>query len=140
MLFLDNIWLIPLLPAFGAAMMFFFGKKLRKQTVSAICVGMIAIAFVMSCGAVWQYTNYAHGTGMPFEKTCTHGWARAMATWHFRARSMAQPLNSRPKLDFFSTRSPPSGYYSSPESACSSISIPLDTWPTKAVTTASSGT
>jgi NADH-quinone oxidoreductase subunit L len=69
MLFLNNIWLIPLLPAFGAAMMFFFGKKLRKETVSAICVGTIAVAFVMSCGAVWQYTNYAHGTGQPFQTT-----------------------------------------------------------------------
>ena len=69
MLFLDNIWLIPLLPAFGAALMFFFGKKLKKQTVSAICVGVIAVAFVMSCGAVWQYTNSAHGTGHPYEKT-----------------------------------------------------------------------
>jgi NADH-quinone oxidoreductase subunit L len=57
MLFLNNIWLIPLLPAFGAAMMFFFGKKLRKETVSAICVGTIAIAFIMSCGAVWEYTG-----------------------------------------------------------------------------------
>ena len=69
MLFLEYIWLIPLLPAFGAAMMFFFGKKLRKETVSAICVGTIAVAFVMSCGAVWQYTNYAHGTGQPFQTT-----------------------------------------------------------------------
>jgi len=69
MLFLDNIWVIPLLPAFGAALMFFFGKKLKKQTVSAVCVGVIAVAFVTSCGAVWQYTNYAHGTGHPYEKT-----------------------------------------------------------------------
>jgi hypothetical protein len=37
MFFLDHIWLIPLLPAFGAAMMFFFGRKLQKITVSAVC-------------------------------------------------------------------------------------------------------
>ena len=67
MIFLENIWLVPLLPAFGAVLMFFFGRKLRKQTVSIVCVGTIALAFVISCGAVWQYVhNYAGG--QPFEK------------------------------------------------------------------------
>src|SRR6201987_3718802 len=62
MLFLDKIWLIPLLPAFGATLMFFFGRKLRKQTVSIVCVGTIALALVLSCGAVWQYVhNYPGG-------------------------------------------------------------------------------
>jgi NADH-quinone oxidoreductase subunit L len=69
MLFLENIWLIPLLPAFGAAIMFFFGRKLEKRTVSAVCVGMVALAFIMACGAVWQYADYAHGTGTPYQKT-----------------------------------------------------------------------
>ncbi|HST09850.1 MAG TPA: NADH-quinone oxidoreductase subunit L, partial [Terriglobales bacterium] len=67
MFFLENIWLIPLLPACGATIMFFFGKKLQKQTVSAVCVGAVALAFVMSCGAVWQYTQ-GHGTSQPVEK------------------------------------------------------------------------
>jgi NADH-quinone oxidoreductase subunit L len=67
MFFLENIWLIPLLPACGAVLMFFFGKKLQKQTVSAVCVGAVALAFVMSCGAVWQYTQ-GHGTSQPVEK------------------------------------------------------------------------
>jgi NADH-quinone oxidoreductase subunit L len=67
MFFLKYIWLIPLLPALGATLMFFFGKKLQKETVSAVCVGTVALAFVMSCGAVWQYVhNYAGG--QPFEK------------------------------------------------------------------------
>ena len=67
MFFLQNIYLIPLLPAAGAVLMFFFGKKLQKQTVSAVCVGAVALAFVMSCGAVWQYTH-THTDGQPFEK------------------------------------------------------------------------
>jgi NADH-quinone oxidoreductase subunit L len=67
MFFLENIYLIPLLPAAGATIMFFFGKKLQKQTVSAVCVGAVALAFVMSCGAVWQYTQ-GHGTSQPVEK------------------------------------------------------------------------
>jgi len=59
MLFLDHIWLIPLLPAFGAIVMFGFGRKLEKATVSAVCAGAIVVAFLFACGAVWQYTNWA---------------------------------------------------------------------------------
>src|SRR5579859_239923 len=70
MLFLDNIYLIPLLPAIGAAIMFFFGRRLQKQTVSAVCVGSVALAFLLACGAVWQYTQtYAPAhDNQPFEK------------------------------------------------------------------------
>jgi len=68
-MFLDHIWLIPLLPAVGAALMFFFGRRLQKSTVSAVCVGSVVLAFLMACGAVLQYTNWAaaneHG---PYEK------------------------------------------------------------------------
>ena len=68
MLFLDHIWLIPLLPAAGAVIMFFFGRKLQKQTVSAVCVGSVALAFLLACGAVWQYTNWAAANDhKPFE-------------------------------------------------------------------------
>ena len=59
MIFLAHIWLIPLLPAFGAAIMFFFGRKLQKATVSAVCVGSIVLAFVMACGAVSQYSSWS---------------------------------------------------------------------------------
>src|SRR6202049_5118528 len=59
MLFLDHIWLIPLLPAFGAIVMFCFGRKLQKATVSAVCAGAIVVAFLFAGGAVWQYTNWA---------------------------------------------------------------------------------
>src|ERR1022692_4629337 len=59
MFFLSHIWLIPLLPAFGATLMFFFGRKLQKATVSAVCVGSIVLAFAMACGAVWQYSAWS---------------------------------------------------------------------------------
>lgn len=69
MLFLNNIWLIPLLPAFGAAIMFFFGRKLQKATVNAVCVGAVVLAFIMACGCVLQYTNWAADNGQqPFQK------------------------------------------------------------------------
>jgi NADH-quinone oxidoreductase subunit L len=69
MLFLDYIWIIPLLPAFGAAMMFFLGRRLSKSAVSAVCVGVVVAAFLMACGAVWQYTQWTATHGhIPFEK------------------------------------------------------------------------
>src|ERR1700704_774110 len=71
MLFLEHIWLIPLLPAVGATLMFFFGRKLRKATVSAVCVGTIVLAFAIACGAVLQYTAWSSQPShfhQPFEK------------------------------------------------------------------------
>ena len=69
MLFLNHIYLIPLFPAFGAALMFFFGRKLQKATVSAVCVGAVVLAFVFACGAVWEYTHWTAVNGnQPFEK------------------------------------------------------------------------
>src|SRR6204780_2637490 len=59
MVFLSHIWLIPLLPAFGAAVMFFFGRKLQKATVSPACGGALVLAFLMACGAVWQYSAWS---------------------------------------------------------------------------------
>ena len=68
-MFLSYIWLIPLLPAVGAAAMLFFGRKMPKSTVNIICVGVVVLAFLMACGAVWQYTGYSHDNpGKPFEK------------------------------------------------------------------------
>src|SRR5256714_12162528 len=68
MFFLSYIWLIPLLPALGAATMFFFGRKLQKSTVNALCVGVVVIAFLLACGAVWQYSDYSrHNPGKPYE-------------------------------------------------------------------------
>jgi NADH-quinone oxidoreductase subunit L len=68
MFFLNHIYLIPLLPAFGAAMMFFFGRRLQTATVNAICVGAVVLAFVFACFTVVEYTHFAHGTGRPFQQ------------------------------------------------------------------------
>jgi len=69
MFFLNHIWIIPLLPAAGAAAMFFFGRKLSKAAVSAICVGATVLAFAMAVGAVLQYVPWEHASnGAPFEK------------------------------------------------------------------------
>ena len=58
-MFLSHIWLTPLLPALGATLMFFFGRRLQKSSVSAVCVGVVVLAFLMACGAVWQYTAWS---------------------------------------------------------------------------------
>ena len=116
MFFLDHIWIIPLLPMFGAVTMFFFGRKLsgippikpayvphdghgdahddpsshsavqadphaahgghdahavheKQEWVNVICVGVVVVAFLWSCLAVWQYTAFAaEHHGAPFEK------------------------------------------------------------------------
>src|SRR5271168_3034528 len=109
MFFLSHIWMIPLLPACGAAIMFFFGRKLQKASVSAVCVGTIVLAFVMSCGAVWQYTawsstpeNYHQpyqtilytwlGTGTGHMNYTTHDGAPA--TFRADAGFLLDPLSS----------------------------------------------
>jgi NADH-quinone oxidoreductase subunit L len=74
MLFLEHIYLIPLFPALGAALMFFFGRKLQKTTVSAVCVGSVVLAFLMACGAVLQYTNWAPAHDHQPYQTILYTW------------------------------------------------------------------
>ncbi|MGH9670550.1 MAG: NADH-quinone oxidoreductase subunit L, partial [Terriglobales bacterium] len=70
MFFLDHIWVVPLLPALGAALMFFFGRQLSKRAVGAICVGAVVAAFLLSVGAVWQFANStAQNHYAPYEKS-----------------------------------------------------------------------
>src|SRR5215472_11964620 len=69
MFFLDHIYLLPLLPALGAAIMFFFGRRLQKSTVNAVCVGAVVLAFLMACGCVLQYNAWADANHhQPFQK------------------------------------------------------------------------
>jgi NADH-quinone oxidoreductase subunit L len=74
MLFLKNIWLIPLFPAVGAAIMFFFGRRLQKTTVNAVCVGSVVLTFLMACGAVLQYTNWAPAHDHQPYQTILYTW------------------------------------------------------------------
>jgi NADH-quinone oxidoreductase subunit L len=74
MFFLSHIWLIPLLPAAGAALMFFFGRRLEKPAVSAVCVGVVVVAFILAVGSVWQYREYAlENRGRPYQ-TILYTW------------------------------------------------------------------
>jgi NADH-quinone oxidoreductase subunit L len=70
MFFLENIWIIPLLPAVGAAIMLLFGRRLSKQFVNILCVGAVALAFVWSALAVWQFTH----SGLPLYDHVLFTW------------------------------------------------------------------
>ena len=119
MLFLTHIYLIPLFPALGAALMFFFGRKLQKATVSAVCVGSVVLAFLMSCGAVLQYTNWAPATRSPaLRKNSLHLARHRHRPPELRHITTAPRLRFKPTPDSCSTRSPASGCCSSPASAC----------------------
>ena len=52
--FLDKVWLIPLFPLAGAALMLLVGKRLQNSAVSVVSVGSVFVSFVFSLGAVWQ--------------------------------------------------------------------------------------
>ena len=52
--FLEHIWLIPLFPLATAAMMLLFGRRLKNDTVSALCVGSVFLSFVFAVGAMLQ--------------------------------------------------------------------------------------
>jgi len=75
MLFLDKIWLIPLLPAAGASIMFFFGRRLSKSAVNAVCVGSVVLAFVLAIGAVLQLSGWAHSNPDKL------GYEKVLYTW-----------------------------------------------------------
>ncbi len=50
--------------------MFFFGRKLQKPTVNAVCVGAVVLAFCFAACAVWQYLGYARDNpGKPYQKS-----------------------------------------------------------------------
>jgi NADH-quinone oxidoreductase subunit L len=52
--FLAHIWLIPLFPLAGAALMLFIGNRLKNGAVSAICVGSVFLSMLYAFGAIFQ--------------------------------------------------------------------------------------
>ena len=49
---LDAIWLIPLFPLAGAALMLVAGKRLSQTVISVLCPGTVLLSFLLSAGAV----------------------------------------------------------------------------------------
>ena len=52
--FLRSIWLIPLFPLVGAAIMLLVGRRLSTQAVSTVCVGSVGLSMVFAFGAILQ--------------------------------------------------------------------------------------
>src|SRR3972149_2851605 len=52
--FLDHIWLIPLFPLAGAALMLLIGRRLPNRAVSVVCVGSVFLSMLFAFGAIWQ--------------------------------------------------------------------------------------
>jgi NADH-quinone oxidoreductase subunit L len=52
--FLAHIWLIPLFPLAGAAIMLLIGKRLPNAAVTAVCVGSVFVSMCYAAGAIWQ--------------------------------------------------------------------------------------
>jgi NADH-quinone oxidoreductase subunit L len=70
MFFLENIWIVPLIPALGAAIMLLFGRRLPKTIVNTCCVGSVAMSFVWTALAVWQFTH----SGLPHYEHVLFTW------------------------------------------------------------------
>src|SRR5580693_8264377 len=52
--FLAHIWLIPLFPLMGAALMLFIGRRLPNSGVNVVCVGSVLLSAIYAFGAVFQ--------------------------------------------------------------------------------------
>ena len=52
--FLAHIWLIPLFPLAGAALMLLIGRRLPNSAVSVVCVGSVFVSMCFAFGAIWQ--------------------------------------------------------------------------------------
>src|ERR1700674_3343516 len=52
--FLAHIWLIPLFPLAGAALMLFIGRRLPNAGVNIVCVGSVFLSMCFAFGAILQ--------------------------------------------------------------------------------------
>jgi len=52
--FIENIWLVPLLPAASALAMLVIGSRLSRRIVSWLCCGTVFLSFVVACGVFFE--------------------------------------------------------------------------------------
>ena len=73
MIFLDHIWLIPILPALGASIQLLWGRKLSNKAVTAVSVGLPGLSFLWAVGAFLQFLS------LPEE--AHHLFTKVMYSW-----------------------------------------------------------
>ncbi len=61
-MFLDHIWLVPILPVAGALVQLFFGRKLPNRAVSAISVGLPGLSFAWAVGCFLELLSQPEHT------------------------------------------------------------------------------
>jgi NADH-quinone oxidoreductase subunit L len=70
--FLGHLWLIPLFPLIGAAVMFFIGRRMSREAVNLFCVGSVFLSFVHALGAV--LVLFAQPAGNRFYQQILYQW------------------------------------------------------------------
>ena len=70
MIFLEHLWLIPLLPALGAAIELFLGRRIGRSAVSVVSVGLPGAAFA------WALGCFAELLAQP-----GHSFTQVLYTW-----------------------------------------------------------
>src|SRR5215470_6582257 len=63
--FFSWLWLIPVLPLVGAALIGFFGKRLPKNLIGIVGAGTVLFSFLISVGAFWQMMQISDPHGLP---------------------------------------------------------------------------
>src|ERR1700733_4430101 len=82
--FLAHIWLIPLFPLTGAALMLFIGRRLPNVGVNAVCVGSVFLSMVYAFGAIMQII--ARPVGQRVVEVILFDWVPAGAMHTFSGR------------------------------------------------------
>ena len=57
--FLEQIWLVPLLPVLGAMIQLFVGKRLTNNQVSMVSVGLPGLSFLWAVGCFFELLGAA---------------------------------------------------------------------------------
>jgi NADH-quinone oxidoreductase subunit L len=75
---LENIWLIPLLPALGALTQLLVGRRLSNKAVSAVCVGLPGLSFLWALGCFVEFLGLPSNAHHVFERVI-YSWLPAGA-------------------------------------------------------------
>jgi len=88
MMFLDYIWLIPLLPVLGALIQLLWGRKLSNRMVTAVSVGLPGVSFLWALGCFFQFLSLPEEAHHVFTKVL-YTWLPAGA-FHLTDGALAQ--------------------------------------------------